>query len=134
MTTDNSISFDCLPKAVANLQIGIDQILKKIENLQLGVENFEKWYNLKELCEYLPDKPAQQTVYEWVKRYSARTHTIKKKMLARVYKRLQKIFLSQVPTLSFVKQRARLFPHAPLLKPYFGGRCAVAYVPPSYRL
>ena len=47
-----------------------------------------------------------------VKRYSARTHTTKKKMLARVYKRLQKIFLSQVQTFSSCKQGAPFFPRS----------------------
>ncbi|HEX7584875.1 MAG TPA: helix-turn-helix domain-containing protein [Prolixibacteraceae bacterium] len=26
----------------------------------------ERWMNLQELCEYLPDKPKVQTVYSWV--------------------------------------------------------------------
>jgi hypothetical protein len=26
----------------------------------------DKWFNLQELCSYLPDKPARQTVYAWV--------------------------------------------------------------------
>ena len=26
----------------------------------------ERWYNLNELCEYLPDRPAAATVYGWV--------------------------------------------------------------------
>ena len=26
----------------------------------------EQWFNLDELCEYLPDKPVKETVYGWV--------------------------------------------------------------------
>jgi excisionase family DNA binding protein len=26
----------------------------------------DRWFNLQELCEYLPDRPARQTVYSWV--------------------------------------------------------------------
>lgn len=26
----------------------------------------ERWFNLTELCNYLPDKPKKQTVYRWV--------------------------------------------------------------------
>lgn len=26
----------------------------------------DRWFNLTELCNYLPDKPAKATVYEWV--------------------------------------------------------------------
>ncbi len=80
MTTENGVSFDCLPKAVANLQICVNEILKKIEILQSGVENSEKWYNLKELCEYLPDKPAQQTVYEWANKRIIPFHKRGKKL------------------------------------------------------
>lgn len=26
----------------------------------------DRWFNLQELCEYLPDRPARQTVYGWI--------------------------------------------------------------------
>lgn len=80
MTTENGVSFDCLPKAVANLQTCVNEILKKIELLQLENEGSEKWYNLKELCDYLPDKPAQQTVYEWVNKRIIPYHKRGKKL------------------------------------------------------
>lgn len=51
----------------------IDERLSNIENLLLDFKNSskqftpteptERWFNLDELCNYLPDKPAKQTIY-----------------------------------------------------------------------
>ena len=78
--TEANVSFDCLPKAVASIQTSVNEILRKIECIQSEFGNSEKWYNLKELCEYLPDKPAQQTVYEWVNKRIIPYHKRGKKL------------------------------------------------------
>jgi excisionase family DNA binding protein len=62
------ITFNDLPEAVAKLS---DQ-LEKIEllltfNTQTIVSlDADRWFDLTELCAYLPDKPAKPTVYAWV--------------------------------------------------------------------
>ena len=33
---------------------------------QMKVEPADRWFNLQELCDYLPDRPAKQTVYGWI--------------------------------------------------------------------
>ncbi len=33
---------------------------------QTHPQDADRWFNLQELCDYLPDKPAKPTVYAWV--------------------------------------------------------------------
>jgi excisionase family DNA binding protein len=51
----------------------IETRLEKIENLLLDLKASQpippepdKWYDITELCNYLPDKPTRATVYGWV--------------------------------------------------------------------
>lgn len=54
----------------------LDERLSNIENVLIDLsikskptstpEPTERWFNLNELCEYLPDKPTKATVYGWV--------------------------------------------------------------------
>lgn len=64
---EKTISFEQLPQAVAML---IEEVkgLKAVLILTKSVQQPEsdKWFNLQELCEYLPDRPARQTVYGWI--------------------------------------------------------------------
>lgn len=61
------LTFEQLPQAVAQLY----NKLAKIEQLltdrstQPHIET-ERWLDLSELCDYLPDKPVKPTVYGWV--------------------------------------------------------------------
>lgn len=61
------ITFELLPQAVTQLY----NKLESIERLLLEKRNEaqpeqERWFDISELCEYLPDKPAKPTVYGWV--------------------------------------------------------------------
>ncbi len=63
------ISFNELPSAVSELfkeVLTIKQLL--LENRISDSTNGDHWYNLEELCSYLPDKPSKNTVYGWVQR------------------------------------------------------------------
>ena len=60
------ITFNDLPKAVS-------QIIDKLNNLEtlikekIGASNeSDHWFNINELCDYLPAKPQKSTVYGWV--------------------------------------------------------------------
>ncbi len=51
----------------------IEARLSNIETLLLDIKhnpkeqaNSDRWFNLDELCNYLPDKPAKQTIYGYV--------------------------------------------------------------------
>ena len=56
------------------LQIGKEELQLLVKNaitetLQESKpknELIDEWFNLEQLCNYLPDKPAKQTVYGWV--------------------------------------------------------------------
>ncbi len=64
--------------------------LSNIENLLLDMKhspkeaniasNADVWFDLMELCDYLPDKPKKPTVYTWVKLKTIPFHKGKKKL------------------------------------------------------
>lgn len=56
---------------------GIKSFLDKKE-VQPEVET--KWFNITQLCEYLPDKPAKPTVYGWVSASTVPYHKNAKKL------------------------------------------------------
>jgi hypothetical protein len=60
-------TFDTLPKAVTQLYDKLENIerLLLVNSNQTPPET-ERWLNLSELCEYLPDRPVKATVYGWV--------------------------------------------------------------------
>lgn len=63
-----TIGFDQLPQAVATL---LDEVrdLKVMVSDKLNTTSTavpDVWFNLTELCSYLPDKPSKSTVYGWV--------------------------------------------------------------------
>jgi len=39
---------------------------KHLVNKESFIPNKDEWFNIGELCKYLPDKPAKNTVYGWV--------------------------------------------------------------------
>lgn len=74
------VSFNDLPEAVA----GISDRLARIETLltqrKPRTEPKNKWFDLPELCDYLPSKPAKQTVYQWVNERKIPHHKTGKKL------------------------------------------------------
>jgi excisionase family DNA binding protein len=60
------ITFDQLPAAVNQLFIKLDAIEKLLNTAKEPQLDPEKWFNLQEVCDYLPDRPAKATVYGWV--------------------------------------------------------------------
>jgi len=62
------ISFEQMPEAIvqlANMIQSLEETVLQAINLQPS-EPVNQWLSLKELCDYLPDKPAKQTVYGWI--------------------------------------------------------------------
>lgn len=61
------ITFEQLPKAFTQLFYKLENIEKLLlsSNNSHQTEN-DQWFDLKGLCEYLPDKPVKPTVYGWV--------------------------------------------------------------------
>ena len=60
------ITFNEVPKAVAHLIHKVEKIELLLETEKPQPEPEDRWFNLKELCVYHPDKPAAATIYAWV--------------------------------------------------------------------
>ncbi len=68
----------------------LDARLSSIENLLLDLkhstgnhspnQNTDTWFDLNELCQYLPDKPKKQTVYGWINQRLIPFHKTTKKL------------------------------------------------------
>lgn len=66
-TSYESLTLETLPKAFAVLMNEVNAIKEMIvSNNNRNQPDTERWFNIDELCEYLPQKPAKQTVYLWI--------------------------------------------------------------------
>lgn len=67
--SQSTFTFDSLPELIGEIFQMLNSMDQKIDSLcvrtnpQIAKE--EKWFNLKELCAYLPTHPSVQTVYGW---------------------------------------------------------------------
>lgn len=63
---ETTISFDAMPGMLASIMNKLEELEKKLENLQPTTSQTpDTWLSLKDLCQYLPSHPAEQTVYGW---------------------------------------------------------------------
>lgn len=61
------ITFEQLPKAFTQLFEKLENIEKLLQKSnEGGSSDPDRWLDLSELCNYLPDKPVKPTVYGWV--------------------------------------------------------------------
>ena len=61
------LTFEQLPKAFSLLTIEVGEIKRLLlERSNEQPSKTDCWFDLNELCNYLPDKPAKPTVYGWV--------------------------------------------------------------------
>ena len=62
-----NLKFDDLPKAISWMMNKLKELDLKLDGItsQSKEEPEVQWLNLKELCDYLPSHPAEQTVYGW---------------------------------------------------------------------
>ncbi len=65
MTHQIKFSFDELPQAVYQLHQEVKE-LKALLLQKSQPEEPERWFDLSELCDYLPDKAKKPTIYGWV--------------------------------------------------------------------
>jgi hypothetical protein len=73
-------TFDQLPAAIFLL-------LEKVSNLEVQLKNSmgqqpeaDTWFDINELCQYLPDKPAKPTIYGYCQKRSIFYHKKGKKL------------------------------------------------------
>ena len=63
--SEKNITFEDLPKAMSWMMDKLNELDSKIDSLNNPSPNVptEQWMNLKELCDYIPSHPAEQTEY-----------------------------------------------------------------------
>lgn len=61
-----ALTLETLPKAFINLVNEVGEIKRLLLQKQELPTETDHWFDLAELCNYLPDKPAKATVYGWV--------------------------------------------------------------------
>lgn len=78
---ETEISFNDMPQALAYLINKVDK-LETLLTVQSNhkTEPSDRWFNLQELCQYLPDRPAKQTVYGWIGQHAIPYHKKGKKL------------------------------------------------------
>lgn len=63
-----TVTHDNLPFAVKELLTKVDSIEKRIAEIEVPtLPPEDRWLNINDLCEYHPDHPAKNTIYDWVK-------------------------------------------------------------------
>ena len=77
---DETLTFEQLPQAVATLINEVKEMKSLLLNTNPKVEPADQWFNLEELCAYLPDRPAKQTVYGWIGQHIIPYHKKGKKL------------------------------------------------------
>ena len=76
-----TLTFEQLPQAVSLLINEVKEMKLLLQTSQTTiVEPSDKWFNLEELCQYLPDRPAKQTVYGWITQHAIPYHKKGKKL------------------------------------------------------
>lgn len=78
---EKNITFEQLPQAVSLLINEVQELKSLLQtSKQSAIEPADRWLNLQELCNYLPDRPAKQTVYGWIAQRSIPYHKTGKKL------------------------------------------------------
>lgn len=77
---ETDISFNDVPQTLALILNKVEKLETLLQNNQSTVEPADRWLNLQELCNYLPDHPAKQTVYGWIAQRSIPYHKTGKKL------------------------------------------------------
>jgi len=68
-------TFDAMPQLMVSILNKLEALERKFDALNPTCpEEEDVWFSLKELCEYLPTHPAEQTVYGWTSSRSIPFH------------------------------------------------------------
>lgn len=78
--SDETITFNELPQAVSQLIKEVGELKSLLQNVHDNKVEPDRWFNIDQLCQYVPDKPANQTVYGWVARHEVPYHKKGKKL------------------------------------------------------
>ena len=62
-----TVTFDSMPNAVSKLMKEVDEMKAMLETITERLGRPQKqWMSVQDLIEYLPGKPARQTIYSWI--------------------------------------------------------------------
>ena len=62
----SATTFDTMPQALDYIIQKLDELHSRVDSLEsIRTEPQDRWLDIKDLCEYLPQHPAPQTVYGW---------------------------------------------------------------------
>lgn len=77
-------TFDAMPQIMANILEKLETLEQKFDALQSNnkVEE-DAWFSLQDLCKYLPNHTAEQTVYGWTSNHTIPFHKNGKKIIFR---------------------------------------------------
>lgn len=75
-----NITFNELPQAVSQLMKDVNELKSLLQTVHDAKVEPDRWFNIEELCDYIPDKPAKQTVYGWVSHHTIPYHKKGKKL------------------------------------------------------
>lgn len=74
------LTLETLPKAFTLLTIEVREIKRLLQQKTEPLTQADRWFNLNELCLYLPDKPSKATVYGYVHSGNIPFHKGQKKL------------------------------------------------------
>jgi excisionase family DNA binding protein len=78
----DGLTLETLPKAFTHLTNEVSEIKRLLleKSNQSKPTEIDRWFDLKELCIYHPDKPSKPTVYGWVNTGTIPVHKGGKKL------------------------------------------------------
>ncbi len=81
--TITPITFEEMPKAMYLMMQKLNELSSKVDLLKGNAAPTpqDEWMNLKELCAYLPNHPAEQTVYGWTSTHQIPYHKRGKRIM-----------------------------------------------------
>ena len=74
------LTFEQLPSAFSQLLSKVENIERLLQERQQSTKEIDQWFDLTEICNYLPDKPAKATVYAWIHNALIPCHKGQKKL------------------------------------------------------
>lgn len=81
--SNQEITFNDLPSAVASLVTGMAEIKELLSNLISNSCQYDRWLGIEQLSEYLPGSIAKTTIYKWAKEGRIPAHKAGKRWVFR---------------------------------------------------
>lgn len=78
----SATTFDTIPQALDYIIQKLDELHTRVGSLEsIRTEPQDRWFDIKDLCDYLPQRPAPQTVYGWTSAKQIPYHKNGKKII-----------------------------------------------------